>query len=333
MGDRHDHGCDSCGPRRPDDVARAGLRRALLGKTLTWQGSDAPDVRFRQFLFGEAMVSDITIPPLRLRLRPATGDARCHHLVIHLEGHGVYHCAGREIHQAPGDIVLLDGATDCEVMHTAGARVHRWSLSNAFLAPFLPSDHRGSILHLDGDEAHNAVLARFARDLADEAERMSPAARADLLTHLCGILGTALAVGSRPCASKRPDRRVQLRHRILTLIQLHHRDPDLDVRRIAQELGMSPRWLHAVLGRFEGGFAEIVAARRLEDGFRLLRDRDCDDLSIAEIAFRAGFNDLSTFYRRFKARYGITPRIARRLRAADASAESASAPSDDAARS
>jgi AraC-like DNA-binding protein len=34
-------------------------------------------------------------------------------------------------------------------------------------------------------------------------------------------------------------------------------------------------------------------------------------MTVTEIAFASGFNDLSTFHRRFRWRYGLTPRAAR----------------------
>jgi AraC-like DNA-binding protein len=46
-----------------------------------------------------------------------------------------------------------------------------------------------------------------------------------------------------------------------------------------------------------------------------LDDPAHDHLSIAAIAFLSGFNDLSTFNRRFRTHYGMSPRDARRVRA------------------
>jgi AraC-like DNA-binding protein len=54
-------------------------------------------------------------------------------------------------------------------------------------------------------------------------------------------------------------------------------------------------------------FSEFVLTRRLVRAHRMLTDRRSSGLSIASIAFEAGFGDLSYFNRAFKRCYGATP--------------------------
>lgn len=234
--------------------------------------------------------------------------------MLHLEGHGRYTCAEHEFAQAPGDVMLLDGIEPCEVVHAGGARVLRWSLSEEMLAPVLPPSSRWPTRHFPARDGLNAVLARHARNLAHEAERLDLDAKRGLLTHLCGLVGLTIEASASPRPERRRNYRTHLRQRILTYIETHLRDPDLTARRAAEDLSMSPRWLHMLLGDAAISFADLVARRRLERSFDLLHDPASDPLSIAEIAFHSGFNDLSTFYRRFRDRYGTTPREARRVR-------------------
>lgn len=129
----------------------------------------------------------------------------------------------------------------------------------------------------------------------------------------------ALAGGDPPraCVQQAPSRgqrRACQRQRILSYAQTHLRDPGLSAQRAARELGMSRRWLHALLADWSIGFAGFVATRRLEQCRVLLADPGHSHLSITQIAFLAGFNDLSTFYRRFHNRYGTTPSALRCVR-------------------
>ena len=77
---------------------------------------------------------------------------------------------------------------------------------------------------------------------------------------------------------------------------------------------MSRRWLHALFEEVGGGFAAWVTRRRIERTRELLEDPTYDHMSVAEIAFLEGFASLSTFNRRFRAHYGMTPRDVRRTR-------------------
>jgi AraC-like DNA-binding protein len=47
--------------------------------------------------------------------------------------------------------------------------------------------------------------------------------------------------------------------------------------------------------------------QRLVGAYRMLRDDQFRHLTIAAIAYRAGFGDLSHFNRNFKRRFGTTP--------------------------
>ena len=64
---------------------------------------------------------------------------------------------------------------------------------------------------------------------------------------------------------------------------------------------MLSRALSAVTGR---GTKELVTERRMLEAARLLR---FTDLSVGEVAFRAGFGDQLYFSRAFKRRFGEAP--------------------------
>ncbi len=80
----------------------------------------------------------------------------------------------------------------------------------------------------------------------------------------------------------------------------------LSVEQAAAECGCSAshfmRWFKKMTGTT---FGVYLNERRLATAAELLRTTDDTVLSIAE---QAGFENLSNFNRRFKARYGVTPR-------------------------
>lgn len=88
-----------------------------------------------------------------------------------------------------------------------------------------------------------------------------------------------------------------------------YRLPDLTSGAVGKQLGMSARSVQHILSQHGSTFTEELTTKRLEAAFGLLRSGAAGP--IADIAFKCGFSDLSTFYRAFRARYGKTPNAAR----------------------
>lgn len=296
---------------------------AFPDKNFHWL-SDEPQpqvaTRLKSRSFADAHWARVTVPPVRI-IREATPEAgQPFHLVLHLAGDGQYRGDGYAFDQCAGDVVLLDGSSRCDVTHPAGATVLRWSLPQGRLVPFLPRGPRQPAYHLGRSGGINNLLSRYARQTADNSRHFEPPTRDALLTHLCSLVGLAVGAGAGPSAEHdrapaRQNNAVRHRHRILAYIDTHLFDPTLTAGRAAADLGISRRWLHAVLADVSISFHDHVARHRLQQCVRMLDDPAFDEVSITEIAFRSGFNDVSTFYRRFGERFGTTPRDRRRRRA------------------
>jgi AraC-like DNA-binding protein len=95
---------------------------------------------------------------------------------------------------------------------------------------------------------------------------------------------------------------------IKSFIDDNLRDALLSPGMAAVRFGISVRYLHKLFSATGESFSDYVLSRRLEQAKQDLRDPAYDRLSIAEIGYRSGFNDLSSFYRNFKTRFDATPR-------------------------
>lgn len=289
----------------------------LMDKTveLLSDHSAALDIRCRQF--ANVTLSEITTPPVIVTQNCLSGmdsEAQHYHLVLVFEGEGTYHWANGRQQQKPGDIVLLDTSMSSQVVSHTPARLARWCLPQSLVHPFLPLSESNPVLHLPAGDGLIRILTQHMCQLAREADKLDGCVQQGLLTHLCGLLGLAIETGNRSSVERRHNYRSFQRQRVLAYIEAHLRDPKLNARRAAADLGMSTRWLHALLEDLSEGFTELVARRRVEDSLARFGDPASDQLSIAEIAFNLGFNDLSTFYRRFGKHCGMSPGEARRMR-------------------
>ena len=98
-----------------------------------------------------------------------------------------------------------------------------------------------------------------------------------------------------------------LLRRMLDYIDRNLCDPDLTPLRVAQQFGISVRYVHKLFVQFGSTFSAHITAERLN---RIKWDLEVSSgrrPSISALAYRWGFNDLSTFHRAFKRQFGCTP--------------------------
>ena len=85
-------------------------------------------------------------------------------------------------------------------------------------------------------------------------------------------------------------------------------DANLNVKKLAQSLSISPKLLSAILNQYEQkGFNEFVNTYRVNEVKRNLLREHNTNLTITGIALESGFNSQATFQRVFKKMEGMTP--------------------------
>lgn len=160
-------------------------------------------------------------------------------------------------------------------------------------------DRLGSLL--DWRHGVGAVAGAHIRALAAEADHIDadrgPAAAEMLLQLLAADL-------DRPDAGVLGSSQARLLARVDAHVAAHLDDVDLGPQSIAAALGISVRSLHLLHSRRGTTVSRRILERRLE---RCRSDLVVEPrLSITEIAFRWGFNDMAHFSRAFRSRFGET---------------------------
>ena len=84
-------------------------------------------------------------------------------------------------------------------------------------------------------------------------------------------------------------------------------DPEFDIAEAARRQGVSPRYIQQLFAGDGTSFSNVLREGRLDLAFRLLGEPVRPSRGISEIAFDAGFSDLSTFNRAFRRRFCVTP--------------------------
>ena len=86
-------------------------------------------------------------------------------------------------------------------------------------------------------------------------------------------------------------------------------EPTLNARQVAERLGISQTNLSQVINaQFKKSFRELINDYRIEDVKGKLLDKN-NKASILSIALESGFNSEASFYRVFKKKLGVSPKI------------------------
>jgi AraC-like DNA-binding protein len=130
------------------------------------------------------------------------------------------------------------------------------------------------------------------------------------------LLALALGERARGDAVNPSTHRSALLSRLKVYIHANLRDPELSPTRAAAALGVSTRYVNALLSDDNVSFGRYVLVNRLDNCRRDLADLSRARMQIGEIAFAWGFNDLSHFSRAFHAQFGFSARECREQAAA-----------------
>lgn len=150
-----------------------------------------------------------------------------------------------------------------------------------------------------------ALLAGFLRTLLAEDELARPPSSDDLVGDVLLDLVAITYVRSAGSLAARLTTGERWQQAIPELVERHLCDPALGARMIAAQLGVTPRYVQMVFARLHTTASAYITARRLELAAKRLV---AGGAHVAEVAFQVGFADLSSFYRSFRKRYGVSPK-------------------------
>jgi len=152
------------------------------------------------------------------------------------------------------------------------------------------------------------LLDGYLRSLTSLEEPPSPELAPIIDVHLVDLAGAALGPTAEAAeiVSKRDVKAARLRT-ILAEVARRFSNPDFDLDKVAGTVGLSRRYVQELLEETGKSFTEHLVEHRLQRAFVMLTDRRYLHLAIIDVAFAAGFGDVSHFNRVFRRRFGETP--------------------------
>jgi AraC-like DNA-binding protein len=206
-----------------------------------------------------------------------------------------------------GDIVLADPNVPFSTGASGDFDFRIWRVPRRSLDACLAAPGRLPMIHLPFHSPECSLVSSYLGALAAQAERIDPRIAESASDNLVRLVAAAAGIAPEMREAGRSAVRAAALQRVTQYLERHFSDPALTPARAAVALGMSVRKLHMLFVPGGSSFGECLLRRRLEEARRLLEHPAAFGRPVADIALAVGFNDLSTFYRAFRAAWGTTP--------------------------
>ena len=166
-----------------------------------------------------------------------------------------------------------------------------------------------------GSAGAGAILSGFVRNAWQQLQAEEQPDWAETIGEVIWPLIDA-AFARSAAGGQNDDARADRRRKLFALIDGNLSDPDLTTNTIADALGVSARVIQLTFAEIGTTPSAYIQLRRL-DSVAAELNRLGNRASITRLVFDSGFNDLSSFCRSFRQRFGVTARDYRAGRRAD----------------
>ena len=243
---------------------------------------------------------------LRSHIARSVGDV--YFVNLQLDGVGRYTQLGHEQICGPGDLAIVDTTEPFEIANCRNFSLFCFAVPRQLLPSALAERPRLRLSATEAGRALSRTLAGHAElclrsELNSGISAFGDQHVVDLISHAPGILK------ERPL--ERAGRSVLL-SMMLDYIDRHLDDSELGADRLALKFHCSQRYVHKLFSTTGRSVGEHINGQRILVCTRNLLDHAHRRATVAEIAFNAGFRDISHFNRLFKRSTGLAPREFRR---------------------
>ncbi len=246
-----------------------------------------------------------TSNPASIRTRPTGTESGILNLQVQHRGRSSTHFADRICTLEAGDFMLFDPscASVLEFSEATQAIVIRLPIAEA--EGHVPGLRELAGVPIRGHSGAGALLSGFVRMAWSQLEGEDDLGWAD---SFCEVIWPLIDMAYSGVRTSRPDtQRDRRRREVLAHIDAHLLETHLTARRIAADLGISARSVQIIFAAMGTTPSAYIQSRRLDHAAgQLAHSRRA--APVTEIAFDSGFNDLSTFCRLFRRKFGVAPR-------------------------
>ena len=241
------------------------------------------------------------------------GDSDHLILAVNLSGTLISRQGNREMVSGAGDAYLLSLGDPASYIRPTAGKILCLRVPRAALEPLVPNVDDAIMRPIPRNSEALRLLKNYVSVIEENNhELVTPMLRHSLASHfhdlIACVIGDMRGNDVRAAAGGVQAARL---HAIKADISANIAQRDLTLDAIAARHNISPRYIRRLLESEGTSFTDLVQGQRLLRAYRLLVDPQNAGRSVSEIAFAAGFGDLSYFNRTFRRRFGCTPSEAR----------------------
>jgi AraC-like DNA-binding protein len=221
----------------------------------------------------------------------------------------IWSAGTRELSMQAGTVIAYNLAQPCQSLTNGMTSWLLVSIPREQIVKLVPDAYDRRVALLDRNSPAVRHLERTAEFLlASDEISQSPAISRNAGAMLSDLLALALGAEGEAAefATARGMRAARLRE-VIAMIEARFADPGLSTEVVAGGLGVSRRYVNDLLLESGETFAERVLELRLRKARAMLSDVRHDGTRVSDIALACGFNEVSYFNRRFRARFGCSP--------------------------
>ncbi len=230
-------------------------------------------------------------------------------LSLQMDEVGFINQDGRIAELHPGDFALYDSTRPYFLHFDRPFRqivlqIPYHSLAEQFVRPENITARRVS-----AQTAMGALASQFIQSVAARLDILSAQERGVINHHIIELIALAMgSMSSLPELDGQSIARTALLERIKQYIEINIRDPQLTPAQVASHHHISERYQRMLFASKGATVSRYILDKRLELCRESLENHAFRDYSLTQIAFSYGFNDAAHFSRRFRERYGASPR-------------------------
>ncbi|HTN13461.1 MAG TPA: AraC family transcriptional regulator [Sphingomonadaceae bacterium] len=243
--------------------------------------------------------------PARIYSAPNYENAGVLNIQVQHRGRSTNHTGGRTAVLEEGDFVLYDPSKPLWLNFEVYTQAIVVRLPLATVEERMPHLRSQAGIPVSGRHGAGALFSRFLRNAWEELEHDGGGEWVDALGDAIWPLLDMAYASSRPALE--PNRRDERRRTLFEAVEADLTDPDLDVHRLARRMGVSARYVQMLFAEMGTTPRAFIQNRRLELAARRL-EREGGEVTVTDVAYDVGFNDLSSFCRAFRRRFEMSPR-------------------------
>lgn len=293
-----------------DDVCRALFRvraERKIGGDFAWG--------WRKHDFGDLQLTELACDPVRIsktRTDISVGPVSSYFVTLQLSGNASVSQCDREALLEPGDFTLIDSDLPYRIDFNEPVQRLILKVPKGIVGRRMDVFSNPVAQRFCGVSGLNAVFVNYLSTLALQSHNIEPRHFRMLSTRLADFLVAALEndLYGEMAASVTTNQAAFLR-RIQDYILLHLADPDLSPGMIAEHHGITDRYLHSLFHGIGTTVATWIRDARLERCRAELENPQFAKRTVTEICLAWGFNDSAHFSRKFREKFGISPRECR----------------------